>query len=251
VAVPVVQFSSSTTIVNENDGGGTGANANRTVANLGVTMSQAASADVTVNYTFSDGTATGAVALATTGSGDFINTGTSITIPAGQTSGTIVVPIADDGFSEGNENFTVTIGSVSGGGAVLGTNKTNVVTINNSAPPSIAFSASDFPVTEAGTATVTVALSRAVYQPMPNINVTYQTTGGGAQAGTDYTAVGATQFGTAFQPGTQSQTFSVTTLTDTLDEENETVNLSLSSPTGGATLGSQSTATVTIQDDDP
>src|SRR4030095_5333670 len=47
-----------------------------------------------------------------------------------------------------------------------------------------------------------------------------------------------------------SKTFTVPILSDTVDESNETVNLALSGPTGGALLGPRSAAVLTITDND-
>ena len=49
---------------------------------------------------------------------------------------------------------------------------------------------------------------------------------------------------------TANKTVSIPIVNDTSVEPNETVNLALSSPTGGATLGSPSTAVLTITDND-
>ena len=66
--------------------------------------------------------------------------------------------------------------------------------------------------------------------------------------GADYTAVSQT---VSFADGdTANKTVNIPILNDVLVEGNETVNVTLSSPTGGATLGSPSTATLTITDDD-
>ncbi|MEG5232608.1 Calx-beta domain-containing protein, partial [Microcoleus sp. B3-D3] len=46
------------------------------------------------------------------------------------------------------------------------------------------------------------------------------------------------------------QTITIPIVNDTLVEGNETVNLSLGSPTGNASIGTQSTATLNIVDDD-
>src|SRR5262249_36916776 len=68
-----------------------------------------------------------------------------------------------------------------------------------------------------------------------------------ATAGSDYTATSGTL---SFGIGETSKTFTVPITDDTLVEGNETVNLTLTSPTNGATLGTQNTATLTIVDND-
>jgi hypothetical protein len=78
--------------------------------------------------------------------------------------------------------------------------------------------------------------------------VDYATSDGTALAGQDYAATGGTL---SFAAGETTKTFSVPVTNDALNEDNETVNLKLSNPTGGISLGTQSAATLTIIDDDP
>jgi Calx-beta domain len=54
-----------------------------------------------------------------------------------------------------------------------------------------------------------------------------------------------------FAGDTVAKTINVPIINDSIFEGNETVNLALSNPTGGATLGVSSTAVLTIMDDDP
>jgi hypothetical protein len=80
------------------------------------------------------------------------------------------------------------------------------------------------------------------------VSVSYATSNGTAVAGTDYTATIGTLTWVNHQDGPQS--FLVPITDDSADESEETVHLTLSSPTGGATLGSPSAAILTINDDD-
>src|SRR5262249_4675679 len=79
------------------------------------------------------------------------------------------------------------------------------------------------------------------------VSVNFATASGTATAGSDYTTSGGTL---TFASGETSKTFTIPILDDAVVEGVETVNLVLSSPTGGATLGSQATAVLTIVDDD-
>jgi hypothetical protein len=78
-------------------------------------------------------------------------------------------------------------------------------------------------------------------------SVQFATSNGSALDGSDYTANSGTL---TFAQGETNKTFMVSITNDGAFEPDETVNLTLSNPGGGATLGSQSAATLTITDND-
>ena len=89
---------------------------------------------------------------------------------------------------------------------------------------------------------MTVSLSNA---KSTNITVNYASSNGTAISGTDYTAVSNTL---TFTAGQTSKTFTITTIQDTTYEGNETITITLSTPSG-ATI-SDGTAIATINDND-
>ncbi len=76
---------------------------------------------------------------------------------------------------------------------------------------------------------------------------TCSATGGTATVGQDYPAFSGQVH---FSPGQTSATCGLQIATDSVQEPDETIELQLTSPTGGATLGTPTSATLTIQDDD-
>ena len=111
---------------------------------------------------------------------------------------------------------------------------------------SIQFSSASYSVSEnGGSATIAVSRTNA---PAGSVTVNYATADGTATAGSDYTSASGTL---AFAEGETSKTFSVPILRDLLAEPDETITLTLSSPTGGAVLATPSVAVLTITDDTP
>jgi hypothetical protein len=96
----------------------------------------------------------------------------------------------------------------------------------------------------AGSATVTVQRSGNASGTQ---TVAYATADGTATAA-DYTATAGTL---TFLPGETAATFAVPVTADGDDEPLESVALTLSSPTGGAALGTPASGSLTIVDDDP
>ena len=79
------------------------------------------------------------------------------------------------------------------------------------------------------------------------VTVDYTTTNGSATAGEDYsTTTGTLTFG----PGVVSQQFNVPVTNDGTFEGDETFTVTISNPTSGALLGTTTSATVTITDDE-
>ncbi len=120
-------------------------------------------------------------------------------------------------------------------------------------PGTVQFSDAAYTVGEAGpTATVTVTRTDGTDG---SVSVDYATVAGGTatggaacDAGVDFINTNGTiNFGDG---DSAPKTFEVAICNDVTDEVDETVQLSLSNPTGGATVGTPGTATLTITDDD-
>jgi hypothetical protein len=112
------------------------------------------------------------------------------------------------------------------------------------ATATIQFSAADYPVSEnAGSVVVTVTRAG---DTSGAANVDYATSNGTASDRSDYVAASGRL---SFAAGEASKTFPIFIVDDAYVEGNQTINLSLSNPSG-ATLGGQSSATVTINDND-
>jgi Tol biopolymer transport system component len=113
-------------------------------------------------------------------------------------------------------------------------------------PGTLEFSAPTYFIGEAGpSATITVNRTGGTDG---TVSVTCSTSPGTATAGVDYTSVSSTL---TFVDGDASEQCIVPITNDSADEPDETVNLALTNPTGGASLGAQNTAVLTIADDDP
>ncbi|MBD2302223.1 Calx-beta domain-containing protein [Nostoc sp. FACHB-190] len=108
------------------------------------------------------------------------------------------------------------------------------------------FSASNFSVNENGATVIPVVITRSGGN-QGAVSVTLTSSNGTATAPADYNNAPVV---VSFANGETSKTVNIPVINDSLQEGNETITLTLSNPTGGAVLGSQNTATLTIIDDD-
>ena len=205
-----------------------------------VTLSEAVADEVTTTWTASIGSGDTAVAadLGATKTG-------TVTVMANATTTTFTVPVADDATDESDETFTVTLSGVSSN-AQLAADPTARGTIEDD-DPEPTLSVADASATEGGAVAFTVRLSPASGK---QVTVDYKTSveaGDTATEGTDFTAASSTL---TFMPGDESMTFTVVTIEDTTDEDDETFTVTLSGATNATISATDETATGTITDDD-
>ena len=207
-----------------------------------VTLSEASSLAVTVPYTLT-GTATGGSDYETPAS-------TSLAIPAGDASGTIVVKVKGDALDEPNETIVVTLGAptnatvstVEGAGTGTGT------ITDDDGTPSVTLKLTPATIAESGddnASTVTASLSSASSQ-----DVTLTVAAAAVDPGTtsDFTLSGTTL--TIAAGATESTgTVTVTAVDNDVDAANKTVTVSATA-TGGNGVANPADATLTITDDD-
>ena len=212
-------------------------------ANLTVTRSGGLGVQATVNYSTSDGTAIAGV--------NYVSTTASVTFAVGEVSKVIQIPIIDDPTTNPTLFFTVTLTSADGTGFVGGIGQAMVNIIDNDAT-TFRFNPSTYSVDEgSGTVTLTVEALR-VGDSSETITVDYTTSDGTAAEGSNYTR---TSGRLTFGPNIFSQTITVPIIDNNSTDGTTTFTVSLSNPLGEGTntaprLGTPSTATVTIIDND-
>ncbi len=114
-----------------------------------------------------------------------------------------------------------------------------------SVPVTIQFGSPTYSISEgAASASITITRSGGTGGA---VAINFATSNGTATAGLDYTATSGLVF---FNPGETTKTVTIPIIDDQLLEGNETVLLTLSGPTNGATLGSPATAVLTIVDNE-
>ena len=208
-----------------------------------VTKTGTTNTSFSVNYAIAAGTAA-------SGS-DFdysaqAQTGT-LTFASNVTTQTVTVHTIDDAATETAETMFVNLSGATGGATISDSQGVGTINDNDAPPPcnGVSFTvASNGAVTEGATSAFTVTKTGSA---TGSCSVNYATTDGTAIAPGDYTTASNTLTFTSVQT---SQTVSVTTINDTAVESAETFGMSLSSPTGGATLGTPSSAAATINDND-
>ena len=174
---------------------------------------------------------------------DFAATSHVFGVAPGVVNSSFSVTVVPDTLVEADESFSVNLSSpeavVVGDGNAVGT------ILNDDIGGNVQFGFSTKNAKEHSTVTVDITRLNG---NASNIVVGYSTSNGTAIAGQDYTA---TTGQVIFGANETSKSFTVPILIDQLDEDDETIQLSITGVSGGASLGTPTSATVVIVDDDP
>jgi len=232
---PSVEFSSATSSIGEGAGTKT-----FTVNRTGATENS-----FSVNFATANGTA---LSGSCGSGGDYVSNSGTLNFAGGDPNKTFNVTICDDGLFEDDETFTATLSSPTGG-ALIGTNGTETVTISeNDLTPIIQFSTDRYAGTEGSGVTVSIVRTGALDNDVTaDLNAGAGAGAACGQPGVDYELSNVTVH---FAPGETLKQFGVPLCWEFLYEGNESWDMQLSNPTGGANIGSQSFAFIDITDSD-
>jgi subtilisin family serine protease len=173
---------------------------------------------------------------------DFTPVSTKVVLSPGHETQTVDVPVSADDLPEGAETFTLAL-SAPLGGALADPTGTGTI-VDPHGPLTLSAGNATAPESNAA-ASVPLTLSA----PVPagqKVTVKVSTADGTAKAGSDYTRVSRT---VTFPAGTRTEQVQVGLLQDAVAEGDETFQVKLSSPK--LAVLADSSATVTIKDDDP
>lgn len=198
-----------------------------------VSLSVAIGQPVTVNYATANGSATS--------DSDYQGKSGTLTIPAGQTSGTVTILVNGDRVSEPDETFYVNLSNPTNGTITDGQGAG--VIVNDEPHVSIDGASS----TEGNAGTTEFIFTVSLSTPSDGmVTVDYATADGDATtADNDYASTSGT---VTFAPGETSQTVTVLVNGDVLVEADEFFVVNLSNPANAQLGGSQALGTILSDD---
>lgn len=172
--------------------------------------------------------------------GRFSNFPSTVTIPAGAVETTFALAVTNDAIHQGTQAVDITLKPVSGGVGTL-TASIRVTVTDDEVVPTL--SIANTTIAEDGfEAVFTVTLTGA---HRSSINVSWASSNGTADAGSDYTAAAGSL---TFLPGEVSKEIRVPLLNDTVVDGSETFLVTLTSPTLVTISNAVGTATITDND---
>ena len=192
-----------------------------------------------VNLSTTNGTATGGT--------DFTaQTNVAVQFDSGDTTKIVNIPVIDRAGFQGNRSFNVSIALGTGSVSIIQPNSATVTIVDNDPQPAtFALSSATYSGLEnAGNIVVTV--NRAGSSSGAT-SVDIAASNGTALSGTDFTAP-ATPVN--FADGEVSKTVNIPVTDRSGFQGDRAFTVTISNPTNGAVLGSQTSATVTIQDNE-
>jgi hypothetical protein len=200
-----------------------------------VSLSATSNQAVSVNYATADGSATAG--------SDYQSTSATLTIPAGQTSGTITVLVNGDRVAEANETFFVNLSSPTNG--VVSDGQGAGTILDDEPRISISdVSKKEGKKNQTTQFTFTVTLSAAYDQ---SVTMSFKTTDGTAKTSdSDYVAKTGT---ITFAPGETTKTITIVVNGDSKKEADETFYLDLFGNSGNS-LFTRNRGVGTILNDD-
>ncbi len=213
---------------------------------VGVTLSTASGIDATMDY------AVGGASTATGGGTDYTLANGTATVTAGNTTTSFETIIVNDALYENDE--TIVIAASNPTGSSLGANTTFTYTIannaggSNDAKPTIQFNSATGTALESVTS-FNIQLDLSAASGLVS-TVDYALTAGNPAAtggGTDYTLADGTA---TIAAGATTANLATTVVNDVLDENNEIFIVTISDPNANVALGTNTTHTYTIQDND-
>jgi poly(3-hydroxybutyrate) depolymerase len=167
---------------------------------------------------------------------DYTGLTNTLTFAAGERLKVVTVPILNDGIKEATKLFSLTLSNPTGG-AVLGAPRTTTVNVQDN-DPGLGFEFTGYTNGWGQAADFSVTVLRGNDGALGPITVDYATSDLTAEAGTDYQAVSGTL---AFQENETVKSLTIPLLRARAAEGTKSFRVTLSNPTGGATLGASST----------
>ena len=221
------------------------------ITGASVTEGDAGTALIVFTVTLSGSTAKTATVRYSTGGGtasppsDYSPANGMLSFPKGVTQRQVAVTVFGDTMDEADEFFVMSLSQATRTKIIVA--QANGVITDDDAPSVVSAGAASAPEGDTG-ANTTLAFPVRLDRPSGlQVTVAFSTTAGTATPGADYTSVSGSTL--TFAPGQTFLTAQVTVVGDDEDEGNETLHVTLTSPTN-ALLGTAS-AEGTIVDNDP